>query len=261
MRVNPNQGANLFLARSIQSGNMNTTNYASWLVVGVARIQRHHGALRNAKGNLDPEQCSGLISFVKVDLAAMILDDLLCYRETESAASGLTVADKRFKSGTLNRRGDTGPVIPNTDLQASAISSRGDDDLSRVRRNRLTSIEYQVGNHPFETIVIEPTHRHPFMMMLDTDPAKLLSDTCHPNQPMNGFNNVPYGRSKRVTASGALQQRGEQLIHALNRRTNFLVEIVPLRLAYACLAEEFRICKDGAKRMAKIVGDEGDHPA
>jgi len=24
------------------------------------------------------------ISFVKVDLAAMILDDLLCYRETES---------------------------------------------------------------------------------------------------------------------------------------------------------------------------------
>jgi hypothetical protein len=78
---------------------------------------------------------------------------------------------------------------------------------------------------------------------------------------MNCFNNVPCGRSKRVTASGALQQGGEQLIHTLNGRTNFLVEIVPLRLANACFAEEFRICEDGTKRMAKIVGDEGDHSA
>ena len=99
------------------------------------------------------------------------------------------------------------------------------------------------------------------MMMLDGDAAELLSDTCHPNQPTNCFNNVPYGRSKRVTASGALQQRGEQLIHALNGRSNFLVEIVPLRLANVCFAEEFRICEDCTKRMAKIVGDEGDHPA
>jgi hypothetical protein len=34
-----------------------------------------------------------------------------------------------------------------------------------------------------------------------------------------------------------------------------------LRLANVCFAEEFRICEDGTKRMAKIVGDEGDHPA
>jgi len=59
----------------------------------------------------------------------MILDDLLCYRETESAASGLTVADKRFKSGTLNRRGDAGPLSKHSICKASAISSRGDDDL------------------------------------------------------------------------------------------------------------------------------------
>src|ERR1700688_3485626 len=228
---------------------------------GVARTHRHDGSLRNAKGNLDSEHCSHLVSLVKVNLAAMILDNLLCDRKTQSAASGLAVAYKRFESGTLNRRRDAGSVIPDANLQASAISSRGDDDLSRVWRNRLTSIEYQVGDHPLETILIEPTHRYPFMMMLDGDAAELLSDTCHPNQPMNCFNNVPYGRSKRVTASGALQQGGEQLIHALNGRTNFLVEIVPLRLANVCFAEEFRICQDGAKRMAKIVGDEGDHAA
>ena len=49
---------------------------------GVARTHRHDGSLRNAKGNLDPEHCSGLISLVKVNLAAMIFDNLLCYRKT-----------------------------------------------------------------------------------------------------------------------------------------------------------------------------------
>jgi hypothetical protein len=82
----------------------------SGLVFGVGRTHRHDGSLRNAKGNLDPEQCSGLISLVKGDLAAMILDNLLCYRKTQSAASGLAVAYKRFKSGTLNRRGMPGPL-------------------------------------------------------------------------------------------------------------------------------------------------------
>jgi hypothetical protein len=51
--------------------------------------------------NLDPEHRAGLISLVKVDFAAMILDNLLCDRKSQSAASGLAVAYKRFKSGAL----------------------------------------------------------------------------------------------------------------------------------------------------------------
>jgi hypothetical protein len=89
-------------------------------------------------------------------------------------------------------------------------------------------MEYEVGDHPFETIVIEPTHTRPFMMMLDGDAAELLSDTCHPNYPLNRFNNVPCRRPQRVTASGALQQRGELLIHQVDGRTDLLVKIVPL---------------------------------
>jgi hypothetical protein len=48
---------------------------------------RHDCSLRNAEGNRDLEQSSGLISPIKVDLPAMILDDLLRDRKAQSAAS------------------------------------------------------------------------------------------------------------------------------------------------------------------------------
>ena len=70
----------------------------------------------------------------------MILDNLLCYRQAQAAAPGLSVAHKWLKNGALNRRRDTGAVIPDADLQAASISARGYHDPPRVGRNRLASI-------------------------------------------------------------------------------------------------------------------------
>ena len=88
----------------------------------------------------------------------MILDNLLRYCETQSAAPGLSAAHKGLKNGVPNRRGDAGAVIPDANLQGGSISSRGYDDLPRVWRNRLASIQDQVGDHLFETVGIEPAH-------------------------------------------------------------------------------------------------------
>src|SRR5580693_7527341 len=112
----------------------------------------------------------------------MIFDNLLRYRETQSAAAGLSAAHKGLENGVLKRRGDAVAVIPDSNLQAGSISGRGYDDLPRVRRNRLASIQDQVGDHPFETVGIEPAHRQAFMMMLDGDARELLSRTCHPDR-------------------------------------------------------------------------------
>src|SRR5271163_3363 len=136
----------------------------------------------------------------------MILDDRLRYREAQAAALGLSIAHKGLKNRVLNRRGNAGAVIPDANLQAGLISGRGYDDPPRVRRNRLASIQDEVGDHPFETVGIEPAHGQASMTMLDGDAPELLFHTCHPDRALDCVNDVLGGRSKSVTTLGALQQ-------------------------------------------------------
>src|SRR5271156_6711121 len=136
----------------------------------------------------------------------MILDNLPRYREAQAAALGLSVAHKGLKNGVLNRRGDAGAVIPNANLQAGLIPGRGYDDPPRVRRNRLTSIQDEVGDHPFETVGIEPAHGQAFMTMLDGDAPELLFHTCHPDRALDCVNDVLDGGPKGVTIFGVLKQ-------------------------------------------------------
>ena len=136
----------------------------------------------------------------------MILDNLLRYREAQAAALGLSVAHKGLKNGALNRRGDAGAVIPNTNLQAGLISGCGYDDPSRVRRNRLASIQDEVGDRSLETVGIEPAQGQTFMMMLNPDVAELRSHTCHPDRALDCINDVSGGGTKGVTIPGTLQQ-------------------------------------------------------
>ena len=48
---------------------------------------------------------------IETDLAAMVPDDLVGNRETESVPIRLSVTDKRLKNGVLKRFGDAGAVI------------------------------------------------------------------------------------------------------------------------------------------------------
>jgi hypothetical protein len=67
----------------------------------------------------------------------MILDNLLGYRQAQSAALGLSVANEGLENGVLNPRGNAAAVIPDRQPQAGSISGAGYDDVPRVRRNRL----------------------------------------------------------------------------------------------------------------------------
>src|SRR5271167_2903830 len=122
----------------------------------------------------------------------MILDDLLCYSEAQPAAFGLSVAHKGLENGVLNCRGNAGAVIPDANLQVGSISGRGYDDLPGVRRNRLASIQDEVGDHPFEAVGIEPAHGQACMMMRDSDAAELLCHTCHPDRALDRVNDVSH---------------------------------------------------------------------
>ena len=161
----------------------------------------------------------------------MVLDNLLRYRESQAAAFGLSVAHRGLKDGVLNRRGDAGAVIPNANLQTSLISGRGYDDLSRVLRNRLASIQDEVGDYPFETVGIEPAHWQASMVVLDRDIAELFSRTYHPDRALDCVNDVSYCGPKSVTTLGALQQGGNQLIHPVDGPADFLIKLVTFRLA------------------------------
>src|ERR1700685_1390505 len=108
----------------------------------------------------------------------MILDDLLRYGEAQPAAFGLSIAHKGLENGVLNRQGNAVAVIPEANLQVGSISGRGYDDLPGLRRNCLASIQHKVGDHPFETVGIEPSHRQAFMMVRDGDAAELRSHMC-----------------------------------------------------------------------------------
>lgn len=46
------------------------------------------------------------------------------------------------------------------------------------------SVQGEIGDHPFETVGIEPAHGCPLVMMLDGDAAELLLHTCHPDRPL-----------------------------------------------------------------------------
>jgi len=161
----------------------------------------------------------------------MILDNLLHNREAQSAAFGLSVAHKWLKSGILYLRWDTGAVIPDPNLQAGVISHCGYDDLSRVRRYRLTSIQDEVGNRPLETVGIKPAHGQALMMMLDGNASELLLHSCHADGALDCFNDVSDGGAESVTILGALKQRSDQFIHPLDGTSDFLVELVPFCLA------------------------------
>ena len=136
----------------------------------------------------------------------MILDNLLRYRESQSAAFGLSVAHVWLKNGILYLRWDAGAVIPDAYLQGGVISHRGYDDHSRVWRDCLTSIEEEVGEHPIETVGIEPSHGQASMMMLDGNIPELLFHCCHADCAVDGFNDVSDRGPKRVAIFGALKQ-------------------------------------------------------
>src|ERR1700735_3442680 len=136
----------------------------------------------------------------------MILDELLRYRESQPATFGLSVAHKGLENRVLNCRGNAGAVIPDANLQVGSISGRGYDDLPGVRRNRLASIQDEVGDHSFEAAGIEPAHGQAFMMMWDRDAAELLCHTCHPDRALDCVYDVSDGWPKCFTTLGALQQ-------------------------------------------------------
>src|ERR1700761_6835989 len=103
----------------------------------------------------------------------MILDNFLHYREAQSAAVHLSVAHKGLKDGIPNLHGNTGTVIPDANFQRGSLAGRGYHDPPRIRRDRLASIQDEVGDRSFEAVGIEPAHGHSFMMMLDVDVREL----------------------------------------------------------------------------------------
>jgi len=86
---------------------------------------------------------------IEVNLPAMILDNLLCYRHARAAAPGPFRSSQMAEKRALTRRRDSGALIPETALQAASISARGYHYLPRVRRNRFASIQDEVGDHSF----------------------------------------------------------------------------------------------------------------
>src|SRR5580692_639352 len=129
----------------------------------------------------------------------MILDNFLHYRKSQSAAFGLSVAHKWFKNRFLNLWRNTGAVIPDANLQVGLISARGYDDQPRVRRNRLASIQEEVGDHLFEAVGIKPAHGRAHMTMLDGNASELLSHRRHADRALDCVNDVSDGGSKDVT--------------------------------------------------------------
>ena len=136
----------------------------------------------------------------------MFLDNLLCYREAESAAVGLSIAKKWFKKGLSNCRRDAGTVVPDINLQTGSGSCRGYYDLPRVRRNRFARIQDQIRDHPFESVRRKLSLGQAFMMMLDGNAAELPSHTCHPDRARDGVDDVAGGGPKSLRTFGTLQQ-------------------------------------------------------
>ena len=99
-----------------------------------------------------------------------------------------------------------GPFIPDADLQAGSISGRSYHDPPRVGRNRLASIQQEVGDHPLDKVGIKPAHGQAMMMMLDSNASELLSHSCHADRALDCVNDVSGGGPKSVTTPGALKQ-------------------------------------------------------
>ena len=104
----------------------------------------------------------------------MILDNLLRYREAQSAAFGLSVAHKWSKGNFLNHRQNSWSVVPDVDFQAGWSPYGGYNDLPRFLRNRFAGIRDEVSDGSFEEVGIEPAQSQTLMMMLDGD----ASESC-----------------------------------------------------------------------------------
>ena len=170
------------------------------------RMPEPRRIVRNGKWDCDLEQGSVPASPVKVDIPAVIFDDPLRYRESQSAAFGLSVARKGLKDGVSYRRRNAGAVIPDANLQPSAISGCGYDDLPRVWRDRLASVQDEVGDHSLHTARVEPADGQAFMMVLDGNATELLFHSRHANRAPDSVDDVAGRRLKRVTTLGKLQQ-------------------------------------------------------
>jgi hypothetical protein len=162
----------------------------------------------------------------------MILDNFLGYREAQTTALGLSVADKWPKDESLNHGRNAWTVVPDANLQAGWITRRGNHDPPRrVRRNRLACIQDEVGNHSLEEIGIEPTNGSSVMMMRDIDASEIPIHTCEPDCAPDCVKNVSDTGTKRVSVPGTLHQCGDQLIHSVDCPTDFLVDFGPFRFA------------------------------
>ncbi len=91
----------------------------------------------------------------------MILDNLFRDRKTQPAPLGFSEAHEGLKNSVPNRQRNAGTVIPNPNLQTGSIPGGRDDDLPRLRRNRLARIQQKIGHHSFETVGVEPAQRLP----------------------------------------------------------------------------------------------------
>jgi hypothetical protein len=69
------------------------------------------------------------------------------------------------------------------------------------------------------------------MMMRDGDSPKLLSHTRHADRALYCVNDISDCGPKSIDTLGAFQQRRDHLIHPVDCRTDFPVEVIPFDLA------------------------------
>ena len=112
---------------------------------------------RVAKWNGYSKESPPLTASVQIDLATVAFNNLLGDGQPEAATIWLPITNKRVKDGSMNPGWDPRTVIPDIDLQAGAAAPRGYQDLSRLRRNCLTSVQNQVCDCSLNPTGIKPT--------------------------------------------------------------------------------------------------------
>src|SRR6185437_823774 len=201
------------------------------------------------------EGCAFGRSALNRDLSPMVLHDLLHDGEPKSRPIFFALTYERFKDGIADARGNSAPVVTNSNVDLRTCIREFDLDLSRSARHGLARIQNEVEEDALELSMIEPALRRAGLANLDGRVVKFGIASHRMNRVFYGGADASVGWTQGCARARELQQGIRELCHALHGKLNFLIQFVALFASKVRLAQELRVGHHGGHRMPQVMRD------
>src|SRR5216684_278334 len=182
------------------------------------------------------------------DFAPVILNDLLHHRQAKTSPVLFSLADERLEQRIPDGTGDAAAVVTDPDFNSASSSAKLNFHPPGAGGQRLACIQQEIDECAFQLSVIKPTLDAPRLMDIYSGVVEFRAGLDRLYGGVQSAAQAAVGRPQGRPGAGELEQRINQLGHAVHSGAHFLVQVFALFTREMGFAQEFRVGDDCCQR-------------